>query len=71
LCGYRGVDLLCRGGEMKQQYVYGWRNNEKRRELTNRRCTIVARLKMNSAIVRFENGQEEVISRNALRKATP
>ena len=50
-------------------YVYKWRNNPVRATLYGRKCQIVQRLKMNSAIVRFEdNGQEEVVSRNALRK---
>lgn len=49
-------------------YRYGWKNNEKRQSLYGRCCVVLVRLKMNSALVRFENGQEEVISRNALRK---
>ena len=49
-------------------YIYKWRNNPKRATLYGRRCMVLARMKMNSALVRFENGQEEVISRNAIRK---
>jgi hypothetical protein len=52
-------------------YVYRWRNNPKRATLYGRRCTIVVRGTMNSALVRFENGQLEVVSRNALRKVKP
>jgi hypothetical protein len=49
-------------------YVYRWKNNSRRLELYGRRCEVIARLKMNSAWVRFENGQEECVSRNALRR---
>jgi len=36
--------------------------------LYGRRCRVIARLAMNSVIVEFENGQQECVSRNALRK---
>ena len=50
-------------------YRYGWRNNSKRAALHGRVCRVVCRGKMNSALVEFtDNGQREVISRNALRK---
>jgi len=49
-------------------YIYSWRNNSKRRTLYGRECRVLKRFKMNSAAVEFENGQFEVISRNALRK---
>ena len=49
-------------------YVFVWRNNPKRAQLYGRRLRILARGKMNSALVEFENGQREVISRNAIRK---
>ncbi|MCG3208645.1 MAG: hypothetical protein FOGNACKC_02257 [Anaerolineae bacterium] len=49
-------------------YIYGWKNNEKRATLYGRRCQVLARLAFNSAIIEFENGQREVVSRNALRK---
>jgi len=49
-------------------YYYAWRNNEKRATLYRRKCRIVARLAQNSAIVEFENGQRECVSRNALRR---
>lgn len=51
------------------QYWFVWKNNEKRLRLYGRRCRILARMKMNSALVEFENGQREVISRNAIRKS--
>jgi hypothetical protein len=49
-------------------YVYRWRNNAKRFTLFGRRCRVICRGTMNSALVEFENGQREVISRNALRR---
>jgi len=53
----------------RQTYVFVWRNNSKREQLHGRRCRVMARMKMNSALVEFtDNGQQEVISRNALRR---
>jgi len=49
-------------------YIYGWGNNAKRRLLKGRRCRVLARMTMNSCVVEFENGDMEVISRNALRR---
>lgn len=49
-------------------YLYAWRNNEKRETLYARRCRVIYRGRPNSALVEFENGQREVVSRNALRK---
>jgi hypothetical protein len=49
-------------------YRFCWKNNEKRRSLYGRQCSIVIRGRANSALVEFENGQREVVSRNALRK---
>ena len=48
-------------------YIYCWGNNEKRKTLKGRRCKVTARGKMNSCRVEFENGQVEIVSRNALR----
>jgi hypothetical protein len=48
-------------------YHYTWRNNPKRATLYGRLCKVLARGKMNSALVEFENGQREIVSRNALR----
>ena len=53
---------------METRYIYRWGNNEKRATLQHRTCRVLARGTMNSALVEFENGQREVISRNALRK---
>jgi hypothetical protein len=49
-------------------YIYVWGNNEKRATLRGRRCRVVVRGTLNSALVEFEGGQREVISRNALRR---
>jgi len=51
------------------RYVFTWGNNEKRKVLKGRECIIVKRMSMNSALVEFtDNGQREVVSRNALRR---
>jgi len=55
----------------KPWFIYSWGNNDKRRILKGRRCQIVNAMKMNSVLVRFENGEQEVISRRALRKKRP
>ena len=52
-------------------YIYSWRNNPKRETLYGRLCRVIFRSAKNSALVEFENGQREVISRNAIRKETP
>lgn len=49
-------------------YIYTWGNNDKRGSLKGRRCRLIRRLALNSCIVEFENGDREVISRNALKK---
>ncbi len=51
-----------------QLYEYTWGNNEKRQTLKGKICIVKARLALNSCVVEFENGQQEVVSRNALRK---
>ena len=49
-------------------YRYAWKNNEKRKTLYGRLCRVIYRGQPNSALVEFENGQREIISRNALRR---
>lgn len=56
---------------MMYPYYFAWKNNQKRATLYRRRCRVVARGKMNSALVEFEDGQREIISRNALRRLAP
>jgi len=53
---------------MTYPYYYRFKNNSKRLTLYKRRCRVIARGAMNSCLIEFENGQREVISRNALRK---
>lgn len=53
---------------MEYRYYYAWRNNEKRATLYGRRCAVLVRGKLNSCLVEFEDGQREVVSRNAIRK---
>ena len=49
-------------------HVYVWKNNEKRATMAGRRCRVVARGRMNSIVIRFEDGQIECVSRYAVRK---
>jgi len=51
-------------------YYYAWKNNEKRATLYKRLFKVIVRGTMNSALIEFiDNGQREIISRNAIRKA--
>jgi hypothetical protein len=66
----------CQGSGLRSDeapYYYAWKNNPKRKTLYGRKCRIVARGKMNSILIEFEDGQRECVSRNAVRKikATP
>lgn len=47
--------------------VYRWKNNTRRAELYGRRCHIVARGRMGTVQVRFENGETVFTSWRALR----
>lgn len=52
------------------EYIYAWANNPVRAKWKGRRCRVLQRLKMNSAVVKFMDTKEiAVVSRNALRKA--
>jgi hypothetical protein len=53
------------------EYYYAWKNNEKRQTLYKRACRVMARGRMNSCLIEFENGQREVVSRNAVKRLTP
>jgi len=55
-------------GKKDQIYIYVWGNNPKRASMKGRKCRVIKRYKRNSALVEFESGQREVVSRNALRK---
>lgn len=48
-------------------YQFRWKNNERRLMLYGRICRVICRGKMNSAMIEFaDNGQREIVSRNAL-----
>jgi hypothetical protein len=49
-------------------HTYVWGNNEKRKTLKGQKCRILARMRMNSIVIEFENGEQEVTSRYAIRK---
>ena len=49
-------------------YIFAWGNNPKRAKMKGRRCKVLCRGKMNSCKIEFEDGQQECVSRNALRK---
>jgi hypothetical protein len=51
---------------MSYPYLYRW-NRQGRK---GQRCRVIARGKMNSALVEFADGYRMVTSRNALRKAS-
>jgi hypothetical protein len=54
---------------LDQLYEYCWANNEKRVTMQGRICKVLARGKMNSALIEFpDNSEQECVSRNALRK---
>lgn len=54
---------------MTYPYRYAWKNNSKRATLFGRRFRVIHRFRAgNSALVEFEDGQREVISRNAIRR---
>jgi hypothetical protein len=48
-------------------YVYAWKNNEKRATMYGRKCRVLARGKKNSVLAEFEDGQREIVSRNSIR----
>ena len=58
---------------MKEQlYVFRWGNNPQRAKMKGRICRVLSRGAKNSAKIEFvDNGQKEIISRNALRKVDP
>jgi hypothetical protein len=53
----------------QQLYTFCWKNNSKRATMYGRVCRVICRGTMNSAMIEFtDNGQCEVVSRNALRR---
>jgi hypothetical protein len=49
-------------------YEYRWGNNIIRAKLKGKKCRILARGKMNTCMIEFEDGERHTISLNALRK---
>lgn len=51
-------------------YVYRFKNNAKRQTMFGRTCAILGRFRrMNSVWIEFtDNGQQEIVSGNAIRK---
>ena len=49
-------------------HLYVWGNNEKRAALKGRACRVLARGRMNSILVEFEDGERVVTSRYAVRR---
>jgi len=62
------VPLVALFMENLYPYRYAWQNNPKRQALYGHRCRVLVRGRANSALVKFEDGSMEVVSRNALRK---
>jgi cyanophycinase-like exopeptidase len=56
-------------------YLYHWGNNEKRAAMKGRACEVVARQsakkKVKSVMIEYRNGQRDITSIRALRKAQP
>lgn len=52
-------------------YVYRWGVTAGLAEFKGRRCRVLRRGKLNSALVEFADGTTHVISRNALARALP
>lgn len=49
--------------------VWRWRVNLPERH--GQRCRVLARGKLNTAQIEFEDGERHIVSRNAIRKAQP
>jgi hypothetical protein len=50
-------------------YVFVWANNPVRAALRGRRCRVLVRSRrFNSCLVEFDDGEQVVVSRNALRR---
>jgi len=49
-------------------HIYAWGNNSKRLAMKGRKCRIIARGRMNSIMIEFEDGQREIVSRRAIRR---
>lgn len=52
----------------KYDYVYIWGNNPVRARYKGKRCRVLARGRMNSWLIEFEDGEQTCSSRRALRR---
>lgn len=50
-------------------YVFRWKSNSKRLSMYRRRCRVLASGTKNSVMIEFENGQREIVSKYAVKKA--
>ena len=63
------IMTYCRVAHLGKIYKFCWGNNEKRLAMKGRFCRVLARGRMNSCLIEFvDNGQREVVSRNAVRR---
>lgn len=53
------------------EYPYIWRVKTRYPERLGQRCRVLARGRMNSALVEFDDGHKTVTSRNYFRRAKP
>lgn len=54
---------------MTWPYVWAWSKRPVDRDRRGMRCRVLARGRMNSALVEYEDGTRHVTSRNGLRRA--
>lgn len=52
-------------------HVYVWGNNSVRATYKGRHCRVIARLRMNSVLIEFSNGERTVTSRHAVQSIPP
>jgi len=48
--------------------IYAWGNNDLRKQYKGRSCRVLARGKMNSVLIQFEDGFKMITSRYAVKK---
>ena len=60
--GYPDISLT-----QRKVYIYAWGNNSVRKKYKGKTCRILARGRMNSILLLFENGKKLVSSRYSVR----
>ena len=53
---------------MDYPYVYRWKNNPERARFYGKPCRVVARGKLNTVLLEFEDGERLVTSGNSIRQ---